>query len=176
MAPSLSPSSQPSTAPSIYTPSWTVIDFHDFETSRFGKWSDGGTDAKIIRDAAFATSGIYSVRLRDNSSTSVMTHDPMDVSQYTKLKVSFSFLFVGMEIGEGVWLQINETGNGNWLTVAKWLVGDDFSLQLFYDGAVEFAPAEISSNTNSLQLRFRCDGPSDRDVVYIDDVEISGSN
>jgi M6 family metalloprotease-like protein len=155
--------------------SWTVIDFNNFESRKWGEWKDGGIDARLNRDAAYAKSGEIAVRLRDNTSTSVMTHNPMDVSDYTKLKVSFSFYAKSMELGEDFWLQVDEAGNGtNWVTVAKWVSGKDFSNGSFYDDVVEFTPVnDMTSNTN-LRLRFRCDANRNSDFVYIDDVEISG--
>jgi hypothetical protein len=153
-----------------------VIDFNNFEGSNWGEWKDGGSDARLSRrDAAYAKSGVFAVRLRDNTSSSIMTHNPMDVSDYTKLKVSFSFYAKSMELGEDFWLQVDEAGNGtNWVTVAKWVSGTDFSNGSFYDDVVEFTPVnDMTSNTN-LRLRFRCDANRNSDFVYIDDVEISG--
>jgi hypothetical protein len=132
---------------------------------------DGGSDARLSsNDAAYAKSGNYAVRLRDNTDNSVMTHEPMNVSNYTKMRVKFSYYAKSMEDGEDFWLQVND-GSGTWENVAEWFSGADFTNDSHHDDIVDFTPSNMSSD---LQIRFRCDASESSDYIYIDDVEISG--
>ncbi|MEL6943221.1 MAG: M14 family zinc carboxypeptidase, partial [Bacteroidota bacterium] len=54
----------------------------DFEAG-FGNWNDGGSDCFRSSDPTYANSGTYSVRLRDNTSTSVATTDLLELSMLT---------------------------------------------------------------------------------------------
>jgi hypothetical protein len=153
---------------------WEVIDFNDFEDieDQWGQWSNGGSDARIDNSPVYAKSGSRTVRLRENDrKSSIMTHDAMDVSSYSQLKVSFSFFPRSMETGQSFWLQVNN-GSGMWENVGKWVSGSDFTNMSPQDDAVVFTPSEMSSN---LQLRFRCDDSLNDLYLYFDDVEISGS-
>ena len=147
----------------------TVIDTEGFEAG-WGIWNDGGSDC--FRNPGFeeANTGFYSVRLRDNSFSSVMTTDALDLSSFDELTVSFSYLvndFNNPE--EDFWLQISTSGFG-YTTVEEWNLGDEFENGQRYNATVTLQ-GTFSSNT---RIRFRCDASSNGDVVYIDDVQLSG--
>jgi hypothetical protein len=144
------------------------FDYEDFE-SGWGIWNDGGSDARRhIRDRFFAYSGDYCVRLRDNSSTSVMTSDILDFSGIEEIKVSFIFYPRSMEFGEGFLLEISHNGGASYEVVGEWRRGSEFSNNQYYYDDVSIS-GELSANT---RLRFRCDASHNSDFVYLDDVEI----
>ncbi|MEZ4886784.1 MAG: T9SS type A sorting domain-containing protein [Chitinophagales bacterium] len=145
-----------------------TIDFDDFEAG-WGIWNDGGSDS--YRGASsYSYSGSYSIRLRDNTSTSVMTTDNLNLSAYDELTVSFIFQAVSMESGEDFWLQISTNGGSTYTTVAAYAQGSSFNNNTYYtDDVVISGP--FTSNT---RLRFRCDASGNNDYVYIDDVLIEG--
>ena len=149
---------------------YVTIDSNDFE-SGWGTWNDGGSDCRrSINDAAWATSGSYAVRLRDNTSTSVMTTDVLDLSGYDELTVDFAYHPVSMETGEDFWLQISTNGGASYTTVGDWNSGTEFvNNQSYTDAVVIVGP--FTANTT---LRFRCDASANNDRVYIDDVVITG--
>lgn len=150
---------------------YTVINFNNFNSS-WGIWNDGGSDCRrSANDAAYANGGTgRPVRLRDNTSSSVMTTDNLNLSGYDELTVDFNYLPRLMENGEDFWLQVSTNGGSSYTTVATWVAGVDFS-----NNTREFENVVISGPfTSNTRLRFRCDASANSDYIYIDDVEISG--
>ena len=150
---------------------YVTINSNNFN-STWGIWNDGGSDCRrSANDAAYANGGTgRPVRLRDNTSSSVMTTDNLDLTSYSELTVDFNYLPRLMENGEDFWLQVSTNGGSSYTTVATWVAGQDFS-----NNTREFEtvviPGSFSSNT---RLRFRCDASANSDYIYIDDVVISG--
>ncbi|MEO1259805.1 MAG: G8 domain-containing protein [Bacteroidota bacterium] len=151
---------------------WATIDANDFE-SGWGIWNDGGSDCRrSIHDDEFAASGEYCVRLRDNTNTSVMTTDDLDLSNFEEIKVEFAYVCISMDnSNEDFWLQISTDGGDSFVTVEEWNEGDEFENEEGYLDVVTIAGMTFTENT---QLRFRCDASGNADKVYIDDVTISG--
>lgn len=149
-----------------------LIDFNNFDNT-WGIWNDGGIDCRrSARDAVFAFGGSgRPVRLRDNTSSSVMTTDPLDLTSYTEITVDFTYVTISMDNEEeDFWLQISLDGGVTFTTVEEWNLGDEFQNGLRYFDAVTI-PGEFTENT---VLRFRCDASGNNDQVYIDNVGISG--
>jgi hypothetical protein len=151
---------------------WSTIDTNDFE-SGWGIWNDGGSDCRrSIHDDEFAISGEYCVRLRDNTNTSVMTTDNLDLSGYDELKVEFAYICESMDnSNEDFWLQISTDGGGSFTTIEEWNEGDEFENEVSYTESVTITGMTFTTDT---KLRFRCDASGNADWVYIDDVTISG--
>jgi len=147
-----------------------TVDSNDFE-SGWGIWNDGGSDARRSSADASYSNGTYSIRLRDNTSTSVMTTDNLDLSSFDDLTVSFSYYARSMDnANEDFWLQVSTNGGSSFTTVEEWNQGDEFVNNVRENDAVTIT-GPFSSTT---QLRFRCDASGNSDWVYIDDVVISG--
>ncbi len=148
-----------------------TVNSNNFEGG-FGIWNDGGSDCRrSSRDASFANSGSFCVRLRDNTSTSVMTTDALDLSQFQDLTVSFSYITNSMDnANEDFWLQLSTNGGGSFATVEEWNLGDEFVNNVRENDAVTLT-GPFTANT---LLRFRCDASGNNDQVYIDDVVITG--
>ncbi len=148
-----------------------VLDANDFE-STWGIWNDGGSDcAAGTAFSAFANSGSSCVRLRDNTSSSVMTTDVLDLSNVDELTVSFSYITNSMDnANEDFWLQISTNGGSSYTTVEEWNLGDEFLNNVRYNDAVTLT-GPFGSN---VRLRFRCDASANNDQVYLDDVVIEG--
>ena len=149
-----------------------LINFNNFN-SNWGIWNDGGSDCRrSANDAQYASGGTgRPVRLRDNTSTSVMTTDNLNLTAYEELTVNFTYLARSMDnSNEDFWLQISYNGGSSYTTVEEWNRGDEFeNLVREFDAVVIAGP--FTSNT---RLRFRCDASGNSDWVYIDDVEIRG--
>ncbi|MCP4414023.1 MAG: DUF5011 domain-containing protein, partial [Gammaproteobacteria bacterium] len=155
----------------IDTSSPVAISSVDFEAG-WDIWNDGGSDARrSSKDAAYANSGSYCIRLRDNSSTSVMTTDNLDLSTYSEIEVQFSYYCRSMDkTSEDFWLQISTDGGSNFITVEEWNRDDEFVNNERHNETVVISGISLSSNT---KLRFRCDASGNQDWVYMDDVIIS---
>ncbi len=145
---------------------WTVITSNNFE-SGWGNFVDGGTDVRRnINDSAFAHDGSYCVRLRDNTTTSLITQSGVNLSGYSEAKVEFWFIASSMESGEDLWLQISTNNGASYTTVASWVSGTSFNNLSFYNPTVTIP-------TNTTNIRFRCDASADNDLVYLDQIVLS---
>ncbi|MCO6478833.1 MAG: T9SS type A sorting domain-containing protein [Phaeodactylibacter sp.] len=149
---------------------YSTINSSNFDGG-WGIWADGGTDCARVNNSTYANSGSYSIQLRDNTSTSVMTTGNLNLTAYSELTVDFTYVAVSMDnSSEDFWLQISTNGGSTYTTVEEWNRGDEFVNNVRYFDAVVI-PGPFTANT---RLRFRCDASADNDYVYIDDVVISG--
>lgn len=148
---------------------YSTINSNNFD-SGWGIWADGGTDCARINNAAHASSGTYSIQLRDNTNTSVMTTSNQNLAAYSELTVTFSYKAVSFETNEDFWLQISTNGGTTYTTIADYNAGSSFVNGTRYNPSVVI-PGPFTSTT---RLRFRADASADDDVVYIDDVVITG--
>lgn len=141
------------------------IDQNDFEED-LGIWNDGGGDC--TRTASEANSGVYSVRLRDNSGqSSSMFTDVLDLSDYRSATIEFSYYPDDFEEGEDFFLELSRDGGDDFITIKEWKQGTDFENFIRYQESVEIA--NVSANT---VIRIRCDASDNRDRVFIDDVTL----
>ncbi|MFK2820989.1 sulfatase-like hydrolase/transferase [Flavobacteriaceae sp. LMIT009] len=151
--------------------SYSLINSEGFE-SGWGIWNDGGSDARLsANDANYATTGTYAARIRDNTDTSVITTDDLDLTAYEELTVDFAYYARSMDnSNEDFWLQISTDGGSNYTTVEEWNRDDEFLNNTFNTGqAIISGP--FTANT---RLRFRCDASGNNDQVYLDDIVING--
>jgi hypothetical protein len=143
-------------------------DRQSFETE-LGIWNDGGSDC--ARVSINAGSGIYSMRLRDNSGIrSSMYTDPLDLSDVEELIFSFSFYAISMELNEDFFLEISTDGGDSFDKYREWDAGKDFLNNTRYDESVLINDVLFSHKT---VLRIRCDASNNNDQIYIDDVVLT---
>lgn len=138
----------------------------------WGIWTDGGEDCRrSIQDQAYANSGKYCVRLRDNSESSMMTSEEFDLSLFENVKVGFSYYTRSMEEQtDDFWLQISRDGGNSFEMVEEWNFGDEFFNNTRYNEEVEI----VGPFSDQTVFRFRCDAKDDQDWVYLDDVNFRG--
>ncbi len=149
-----------------------MINFNDFN-NQWGIWNDGGSDCRRSSiDAPYAAGGEGSpVRLRDNSSTSHMTSNTLDLSEYEEITVGFSYMTRSMDnSNEDFWLQISTDGGITFSLVEEWNKGDEFENNQRYEEEVTI----YGPFTSSVQLRFYCDASTNSDYVYLDNISITG--
>jgi len=149
----------------------TLVDFQNFDGG-WGIWNDGGSDARrSSRDRNYANSGRFCARLRDNTNSSVITTDNLNLSAYESLRVEFSYIGRSMDnANEDFWLQISTDGGSSYTSLEEWNKGDEFQNNNREIGVAEFI-GPFSSNT---KIRMRNDASNNYDWVYIDDVRITG--
>ena len=140
--------------------------FDDFEEN-FGNWIDGGSDATRIASSDLASSGFVSVRLRDNTNSSVITSGPHDLSDVDQIRVSFHFVAVSFENNEDFWFQISSDGS-------SFTIEEDWIHQVdFENNEPRFETFTIDGPfPPTTYFRFRADATSNGDQVYLDDVMI----
>ena len=146
-----------------------TIDFNNFEGG-WGIWNDGGSDCARVSGSIYASSGSYSIRLRDNTSSSVMTTDNLNLASYSEVTINFSYYPVSMETNEDFWLQASTNGGASYSTLVSWASGTDFNNNQRYNESIVIT----GTFTSTTRFRFRCDASGNSDYVYIDDVEILG--
>lgn len=138
--------------------------------SGWGIWSDGGSDAARINNGTYASSGSFSLRLRDNTSTSVITTHNLDLSDYSTATVDFAYQVVSFDnSNEDFWLQLSTDGGSSFTTVEEWNRDDEFVNNQAYTEQVEIA----GPFTTQTQFRFRCDASGNQDWVYLDDITLT---
>jgi len=146
-----------------------TVDSENFE-SGWGIWNDGGSDSYRNNYANYASSGSYTIRLRDNTSQSVMTTDNLNLSSFEEVTVDFHYYPVGMDSNEDFWLQVSTDGGSSYTTVETWVRGTDFNNNTSYNESVTIT----GTFTSTTKIRFRVDASVNNDRVYFDDVTISG--
>jgi subtilisin family serine protease len=171
------PTSSPVISPPtvVVDPLWELIEFEGFE-SGWGNWNGGGSDARHHRaDAQFCATGVRCIRLRSNTSTSKMTHAAINATPYAALRIEFSFYVRSFEQNEDFFLEVmdpNATG-GAWQILKDWkrsAVG--VANEKFYTDAVVLDSTAFGAG---FEIRFRADASGNGDLVYIDDISISGA-
>jgi hypothetical protein len=148
----------------------TILNEGYFETGWDG-WSDGGSDcARYFGSRSFE--GNYSIQIRDNSGTaSSMTSPSLDLRSYSQVEIEFYFYASSMENGEDFWVRF--FNGSSWTTVATYASGTNFNNNTFYTATVILDASQYNFASNS-QFRFQCDASANNDLVYIDQVTITG--
>lgn len=150
--------------------SYSTINSNNFE-SGFGIWTDGGTDCIRTNNATYANSPTFSIQLRDNTNTSLMSTTSQNWTAYEEITVQFSFITVSFDnSNEDIWVQLSNNGGSSYTTVADFNYITHFNNGVRYTATVVI-PGPFASNS---RLRLRCDASADDDQVYIDDVVITG--
>lgn len=145
------------------------IDSEGFEGG-WGIWNDGGSDASRSSNYASSAIGTYCIRLRDNTSTSVMTTDNLNLDGFEEVTVDFTYIARSMESGEDFWLQASVDGGATYSTLKTYTVGTNFANDVReYDTVVV-----TGTFTSTTRFRFRCDASANADLVYIDEVTLTG--
>ncbi len=148
---------------------YTSINSNSFE-SGLGIWTLGGTDARRnIADDPFAN-GAYCVRLRDNTTTSVVSTSSLNLSAYNKVKLDFSFITSSFDnVNEDFWLQVSTNGGTTYSTIVIWNFSEEFV------NGTRYNPSVILTGTfgSTCRFRFRADASADDDQLFLDDIAIS---
>ena len=143
-----------------------VTIFTDNFESGYGNWNDGGSDC--VRSRTRPIQGIRSVYLRDNTNSSVLTSDALNLTGFEELTVAFDYYPYSMENGEDFWLQV-DNGSG-FQTVATWARGTDFNNNTLYSESVTLT----GNFGGNFRIRFRCDASGNSDYVHLDNIVVSG--
>ena len=159
------------TEPSGGGGTWQTIVSTDFE-SGWGGFTDGGGDCfRSSSDSAYAYSGIYCIRLQDNSGDASAMYNSLNLSSYSELRVQFVFIANSMENGEDFFVEV-KTASG-WQKIATYARGTSFNNGTRYSVDVPITSAQYGFNIASGGVKIRCDASANSDMIYIDDVVIS---
>jgi hypothetical protein len=173
--PSKSPTPVPTPVPtSELTQPADLIFENDFESPNdLGDFFIGGVDATRYT-GSIVHSGEASIMLRNgDGKDSAMVSDPIDVSGYDELKVKFHFLTQEFESNDGFVLEYAADGGSDFIVGEQWLQADDFTNGDWNEVTNSiFVDANVS--TIRIRIRMSTTGITDNDIIYIDDVKVSG--
>jgi len=149
-----------------------VIAGYYFETGLEG-WIDGGSDCVRFNNSSRAWEGSYSIRIRDNSSSSNAVSPTLDLSGNSQITIEFHTYSRGMEVGENFFV---EFWNGsNYQIIGDYARGTDFNNNAFFTDTIVLDSGTYNFNANN-RFRFRNDASVNNDQIYFDAVVISGDN
>jgi len=147
---------------------WTVISSTNFE-SGMGPYTLGGTNASRV-SSSFANSPAYSVRLRNGTgaSSSFYTTTGMNLAGKTQLRVQYSAISNGVEIGKDYFVEL-QVGGGVWTVIGNFVSGTGFTDKVRHAKDIQ----ATLPGTSNVKVRIRADGNAKNDEIYFDDVVIS---
>ena len=141
-----------------------------FETGLQG-WTDGGNDCQR-QATSNSYEGTYSIKLRDNSSTSWAASPILDLSGNTQVSVEFHTYANSMENGEDFFVEFY---NGSaYEIIGQYVSGSDFNNGSFFTDTI-ILDSGFSFYSNN-RFRIRCDASGNNDQIWFDQVIISGDN
>ncbi|PQB05879.1 hypothetical protein BST85_13955 [Aureitalea marina] len=152
--------------------SGSVVINEGYFESGWNGWIDGGSDSRRMSTSR-SYEGNYSIRIRDNTNSSTMTLNNVDLRGYSSVDVEFYFYAYSMENNEDFWLQFYN--GSSWQTVASWARGTNFDNNTFYSTTVNIPASSYNFAANS-GFRFRCDASGNGDHIYIDAVTITANS
>ncbi len=147
-----------------------TIASYDFESGLQG-WTDGGSDSGLNTDAVYAANGSQSIYSKDDDTSNNYTTSPsLDLSSYSSVDFSFSFIGRNLDSGEGFSLQYYD--GSSWSTLRTYVLGTDFSSNHV---KYEFYATVASGLSSSSQYRFTGTGDHNGEYNYFDDVLVKVS-
>ncbi|KAA1245068.1 T9SS type A sorting domain-containing protein [Aquimarina sp. RZ0] len=149
-----------------------VIAAYFFETGLDG-WIDGGSDCRRIENPNRSFEGRFSVRLRDNSSSSNAISPTLNLTNNTEVSIEFHTFANSMEPGEDFFVEF--FNGSSYEVIGQYISGTDFSNGVFFTDTIVLNAATYDFNASN-NIRFRCDASSNADRIYFDAVTISGDN
>ncbi len=149
-----------------------VIGAYYFETG-FDGWSDGGSDCARVFSTTRSFEGDYSIRLRDNSSSSNTVSPALDLSANTQVSLEFHMYANSMESGEDFFVEF--FNGSSYEIIGNYVVGADFANDAFFTDTIILDSASYNFNANN-RIRFRCDASGNGDRLYFDQIIVSGDN
>jgi len=154
------PTDVPTHSPTI-TPVWEVMFHETFET--VSEVFVGGKFHIVDKDEN------ENMSLRIKKKRFART-DWYSVSNYSQLKVDFSFFGESMEAGEGMTVAFKfDEGSSDWITVEDFIFGEGFDNGIWYEASVSMAGIEH----NRVLLRLKVNGNQGNDMVYFDNITLS---
>jgi len=146
------------------------LDNEGFEVG-YGIWNDGGSDCvRSGADAQYANTGTYCIRLRDNTTSSVMVSNTLDYSTLNSLTIDFSFITILLNDGHTFYLEISGDDGSTWSVMESW----EFNIDIVNNQRYDISILDNGPFTATTKIRFRSDFDLNSDRVFIDDVILNG--
>lgn len=143
-----------------------------FETG-FQGWSDGGSDCARVLSSANSYEGSYSIRLRDNTSSSNSASPVLNLTGNSQVSIEFHTKSLSFSNGEDFFVEFY---NGStYQIIGQYVAGTHFSNGSFFTDNIVLDAGSYNFNANN-RIRIRCDASTNSDLLYFDQVIISGDN
>ncbi len=167
----------------------TVLHTADFESGLDG-WTDGGTDAARVNNTARSYSNDYSLEIRslDASGNNSSVLSPLfDIDNYDKVDIKFFFTAFNVEDNEEFFIEYSNDSGSSWTLVDTYHCGNTASASktgdflfgdtiIFYSKTSTLLDADYSFSSGvTSQFRIRSSASDATDLIYIDNVTISGT-
>ncbi|KAL7470537.1 hypothetical protein ACHAXS_010793 [Conticribra weissflogii] len=143
-----------------------LVDF----ANGFGAFNRGGRDAKYYQRKKGRV-GVARIQDGNDDKSSIYSKKLMLNQVFSSIRVTFSFLGLGMEDDDKFCVEYMLDESLEWKKKKCWTVAVDFENKVWYDDTsvrINVADAE------SVRVRFRCDGDNNRDNVLLDVVQVEG--
>lgn len=164
-----SPSStgQSSTSSGESNGKWRTVLYEDFDKG-YGSFSRGGRHAKFYKNAR-SRDGVIGIQNGKGPKSSFYSQD-IDVSGKSDFRVTFSFMALSMESDDSFCLDYSTSSGNKWSEVECWSTqSKDIKNKIWQDDvSVEFS----EGNVGEINIRFRCNGNSNKDDVLFDTIEV----
>jgi len=149
-----------------------VIAGYSFETGLQG-WSDPGSDCARVNTAARSFDGSFSIRLRDDTSTSNTVSPVLDLTGNNTVTFEFHAFINSFETGEDFFVEF--FNGSSYEVIGNYVVGVDYNNEEFFTDTITLNAADYNFNSGN-RFRLRCDASGNADRVYFDLITISGDN
>ena len=144
---------------------WRTVLWEDFQQG-YGSFQRGGRHAKFLKSKQ-NRSGIVGIQNGKGLKSSFYSQD-ISVSGNSDFKVTFSYMAVAMEDDDSFCLDYSTDSGKKWKQVECWS-GSKMPNKVWVDDvSVEFS----DRNNDEINIRFRCDGNSNKDDILIDSVKV----
>jgi trypsin len=162
------PSPSPPSSGGSSNGKWRTVLYENFDQG-YGTFTRGGRHAKLYKSAKFRD-GVIGIQNGKGRKSSFYSEN-IEVDGYSNFKVTFSFMGVSMEDDDSFCLDYSTNSGKKWKEVECWSPGDDngFENKIWQDDvSVEFS----EKKANEINIRFRCEGNSNKDDVLFDRIEV----
>ncbi|AUP78021.1 LamG-like jellyroll fold domain-containing protein [Flavivirga eckloniae] len=147
-----------------------TIASYDFE-SGLQSWTDGGSDSGLNTNAIYANNSSQSIYSKDDDTSQNYTTSPvLDLSAYSSIDFSFSFIGSGIDTGEGFSLQYYN--GSSWSTIKTYVLGTDFTSNNYVYTFYQTINSGLSSNS---RFRFSSTANANGEYSYFDDILVKVS-
>ncbi len=167
----------------------TVVHTADFESGLDG-WTDGGTDAARVNNTARSYSNDYSLEIRslDAAGNNSSVLSPLfDIDSYDKVDIRFFFTAFNVEDNEEFFIEYSNDSGSSWTLVDTYHCGNTASAGksgdflygdtiIFYSKTSTLLDTDFSFSSGATsQFRVRSSASDTSDLIYIDNVTITGN-
>ncbi len=139
------------------------------------QWNDGGGDCAI--NAGSFLSGINTLRIRDNSTSSFSDTNNIDLTPYTSVDITFDFVSEAYS-GYDFFLEFSGDGGSTWhaTPILHYIEGVNFTDAITYTNqTVSITDGVTYTFTTTSRFRFRADANSNAERVHLDEILIEGN-